>query len=268
MPDPKTMADMLDLADLLRRPVMLRAIESLGLPPGSRGLDVGCGVGSNVPLLLEGLGKKGYVEGVDLNSELVIIARERARRGGYSGRSAFCVGDMNRVDSGDDAFDWAFSVDCVGYPSGNPLPALREMKRVVRPGGTVAILGWTSQRILPGHPLLEDRLNGNCSLAAPFLRGQEPRNHFMRSIHGFREVGLKDPGARSFLGEVHGPLEGETRRALISLMDMLWQDPPVGLTEDEMDEYRRIRRADSEDFILGCPEYYAFFTYTMFHGTV
>jgi demethylmenaquinone methyltransferase/2-methoxy-6-polyprenyl-1,4-benzoquinol methylase len=132
----------------------------------------------------------------------------------------------------------------------------------------VAILGWTSQRILPGYSLLEDRLNADCSRAAPYYRGQEPRNHFMRSIQGFCDVGLKDPNARSFLGEVRGPLDDETRRALISLMDMLWQDPPVGLSREEMAQYRRIRRADSEDFILGCPEYYAFFTYTMFHGTV
>jgi demethylmenaquinone methyltransferase/2-methoxy-6-polyprenyl-1,4-benzoquinol methylase len=90
----------------------------------------------------------------------------------------------------------------------------------------------------------------------------------MRALHGFREVGLREPDVRSFLGEVRGPLSDGIRRALISLMDMLWEDPPTGLSPDEMQEYGRLRRIDSDDFIFDCPDYYAFFTYTMFYGTV
>jgi demethylmenaquinone methyltransferase/2-methoxy-6-polyprenyl-1,4-benzoquinol methylase len=231
-------------------------------------LDAGCGIGSLVPLLHEAIGPKGHVTGVDIDPEFLGIARGRVEKAGLSPRTTFQTGDVNRLPFEDDVFDWAFSVDCVGYPAGGLSKGLRELTRVVASGGSVAILGWTQQRILPGHILLEDRLNATCSRAASYFRDRKPEEHFMRILHWFREVGLREPDVRTFLGEVRAPLSDGVCRAMISLMDMLWEDPPTGLTQEEMDEYRRLRRVDSDDFILDCPDYYAFFTYTMFYGIV
>jgi len=174
---------------------------------------------------------------------------------------------MHRLPFPNDSFDWVWSADCVGYPSGDLLTALKEIVRVVRPGGRVAILAWTSQQLLPGYPLLEAQLNATCSAYAPLLRGTDPASHFMRALRSFSEVGLVDAKAQTFIGEVQAPLTAEYRIALTSLIEMLWSVSPEAPEADRL-EYQRLCRADSPDFILNLPEYYAFFTYTLFSGTV
>jgi demethylmenaquinone methyltransferase/2-methoxy-6-polyprenyl-1,4-benzoquinol methylase len=47
----------------------------------------------------------------------------------------------------------------------------------------------------------------------------------------------------------------------------LWNVPAEAPEADRL-EYQRLCRAASPDFILNLPEYYAFFTYTVFTGTV
>ena len=175
---------------------------------------------------------------------------------------------MHRLPFPNDSFDWVWSADCVGYPSGDLLTALKEIVRVVRPGGRVAILAWTSQQLLPGYPLLEAQLNATCSAYAPLLRGTDPASHFMRALRSFSEVGLVDAKAQTFIGEVQAPLTAEYRIALTSLIEMLWSVSPEAPEADRLDDRQRLYRANSPDFILNLPEYYAFFTYTLFSGTV
>ncbi len=43
-------------ADVLRRPVLRAAIDAAGFPPGSSGIDVGCGIGLQTVLIAEALG--------------------------------------------------------------------------------------------------------------------------------------------------------------------------------------------------------------------
>jgi demethylmenaquinone methyltransferase/2-methoxy-6-polyprenyl-1,4-benzoquinol methylase len=145
---------------------------------------------------------------------------------------------------------------------------LKEIVRVVKPGGRVAILAWTSQQLLPGYPLLEAQLNATCSAYAPLLRGQDPASHFMRALRSFSEVGLVDAQAQTFVGEVQAPLSAECRVALTSLIEMLWNVTAETPEADRADDRQRLCRAASPDFILHLPEYYAFFTYTLFTGTV
>jgi demethylmenaquinone methyltransferase/2-methoxy-6-polyprenyl-1,4-benzoquinol methylase len=139
---------------------------------------------------------------------------------------------------------------------------------VVKPGGRVALLAWTSQQLLPGYPLLEAQLNATCSAYAPLLRGTDPASHFMRSLRSFSEIGLVAAKAQTFVGEVQAPLSTGQRIALISLFEMLWGVASPEATEADRLAYLRLCRADSPDFILNLPEYYAFFTYTVFSGIV
>ena len=56
MTDRNTVVEMITQADRLRESIIREAIGALELPPGSRGLDAGCGIGSHIPLLLEAVG--------------------------------------------------------------------------------------------------------------------------------------------------------------------------------------------------------------------
>ncbi|MGD8387603.1 MAG: methyltransferase domain-containing protein [Desulfobacteraceae bacterium] len=261
-------AQKLALSDLLRAPVIQGAIRTLDLPPGSRGLDVGCGIGSHTLLLAEAVGEGGHVTGLDRSRELLAEAEQRAGGSSQRNRVSFQYGDMYALPWPEDSMDWVWSVDCAGYAPGDPVLLLREFARVVRPGGRIVLLAWSSQQLLPGHPVLEARLNASSQGIAPFAQGQRPESHVMRALGWFEEAGLKDARARTLVGDVQAPLGREVREALLSLFDMRWGDPGVELSAEDEAEYRRLCVPESPDCILNVRDYYAFFTYSLFEGSV
>jgi len=268
VPDMDTYAHKLYLSDFLRAPIIRSAIPALQLPSGSRGLDAGCGIGSHTLLLAEAVGPAGHVTGLDLSPEFLVHAREIANKSSLSEQVSFLEGDVNKLPFDDDTFDWVWSVDCVGYAPLEPLPLVKELARVVKPGGSVAILGWSSQQLLPGYPLLEARLNATSLGIAPFVKGKRPELHFLRALGWFCDAGLEEPTAQTFVGDFHAPLSDDVRSALMSLIPMRWGEPKSEVTREDWAEFQRLCQPGSQDFILNLPDYYAFFTYSMFRGKV
>lgn len=252
----------------LREPVLRSAIQTLRLPAGSRGLDAGCGIGLQTLLLAEAVGPAGHVTGLDLSSDLLAYAAEIAARAGVAESVAFRKGNVNQLPFANNTFDWVWSVDCVGYAPMEPLPLIEELARVVKPGGAVAILAWSSQTLLPGHPVLEARLDATVAGIAPFDQGMKPASHFLRALGWFREAGLVDSTARTFVGDAHAPLPDDLRSALLALFEMRWPGVETELSPAEWADYQRFCQPASPDFVVNHPDFYAFFTYSMFHGKV
>jgi len=69
--DTETYLQSLIVTNPLQEPIFRRAIHALDLPPGSRGLDVGCGIGLQAILLAEAVGPAGHVTGIDLSPEFL-----------------------------------------------------------------------------------------------------------------------------------------------------------------------------------------------------
>jgi len=117
-----------------RRTVLARAIAELELPENARILDAGCGSGRN---MVE-LARSGTVTGVELSHTSVCLARARAAGEVIEGS----VLDMPFESS---SFDLAVSLDVIEHLEAD-LDALRELRRVVAPGGalllTVPAYGW------------------------------------------------------------------------------------------------------------------------------
>ena len=267
-PDMDTYALRLRLSDLLREPVIRSAVQAMRLPSGSRGLDAGCGIGSHTALLAEAVAPGGQVTGLDRFADLLQHARKRAQRSALADHVSWLEGDMAALPFRDATFDWAWSVDCVGFVPARPEILLGELARVVKPGGSLAVLLWSSQLLLPGHPLLEARLNATSLGIAPFAEGKRPERHFLRALGWFRDAGLVEPTARTFVGDMHAPLSDDVRTALLSLIQMRWGEPRSELSQEDWAEYQRLCQPESPDFILDLPDYYAFFTYSMFQATV
>lgn len=252
----------------LREPVLQQAIAALRLPAGSHGLDLGCGVGDPARLLTQAVGPGGYVTGLDLARPLLNHAREKTAHGARAGSLAFVQGDMHQLPFADSVFDWAWSIDCAGYPAGELLPILRDLSRIVQPGGAVALLGWTSQQLLPGHAPLEARLNAQCSAYAPFLEGQPPLNHFQRALDAFAQAGLTQLTGMTLVGQLQAPLRPEERHGLTLLFEMLWGGAIAQASSADAEAYAHLCSPASPEFIGDLPEYCGFFTYTMFLGRV
>lgn len=259
---------MLVVSNLLREPVLRSAIQRLRLPVGSQGLDAGCGIGLQTVLLAEAVGPSGHVIGLDRSADFVAHARELVWKAGLSERIAFQGGNVGHLPFDNDIFDWAWSADCVGYAPVEPVPLLQELVRVVKPGGLVVILAWSSERLLPGYPLLEAHLNATSAGLAPFVHGANPERHFLRGLGWLRKAGFREVAAQTLVADARAPLSEELRNALTALLDMRWSGAESELPDALKTDYRRLCLPESPDFVLGLSDYYAFFTYTMFSGVV
>ncbi len=105
------------------------------LEPGSSLLDVGCGPGS-ITADLAALVAPGWVTAIDLFDEVLDVARAEAARRAASNVS-FIRADVHGLDCPDDAFDVVHAHQVLQHVA-DPVQALREMRRVCRPGGIVA----------------------------------------------------------------------------------------------------------------------------------
>jgi demethylmenaquinone methyltransferase/2-methoxy-6-polyprenyl-1,4-benzoquinol methylase len=132
----------------------------------------------------------------------------------------------------------------------------------------VAILAWSSEKLLPGYPLLESRLSTTSSGIAPFTEGKRPELHFLRALGWFRDACLEEPAVQTFAGDTYAPLTDNLRTALTALFQMRWVGVEFDLSQEDWAEYQRLCLPESPDYILNHPDYYAFFTYSMFHGKV
>lgn len=256
------------LSHPLREPVIKTVIEAMRIPSGSSGLDAGCGIGLYTLLLAEAVGPAGHIIGLDTTKEFLAMARSLASKSGPGDKISFKEGDASRLPFDENIFDWACSMDFVGCVRQEPVLLLKELARLVKPGGIVFIIIWSSQMLLPGYPMLEARLNATSSGIAPFETAMKPELHFMRALGWFRRAGLIEPTVRTFVSDIRAPLSSEMRNALTELFQMRWGKTNLEVSPEDWAEYQRLCRVDSPDFILNVPEYYAFLTYSLFCGNV
>ncbi|KRK96910.1 ubiquinone menaquinone biosynthesis methyltransferase ubiE [Secundilactobacillus odoratitofui DSM 19909 = JCM 15043] len=125
-------------------------MQQLNLKPGSFAIDLCCGTGDWTLALAKAVGPSGRVVGLDFSDEMLAIAKQKVAQAGYQDRVTLIQGDAMSLPYNDDQFD----VATIGFglrnvPDANQV--LREMTRVVHPGGQVACLE-TSQ---PTQPIIK-----------------------------------------------------------------------------------------------------------------
>jgi SAM-dependent methyltransferase len=103
---------------------------------GHRVLDIGCGPGT-ITADLAAIAHEGHVTGVDYAADILPKAAETAAGRGLSNVD-FEQADVHRLRFEDDAFDVVHAHQVLQHV-GDPVQALREMRRVAKPGGVVAV---------------------------------------------------------------------------------------------------------------------------------
>ncbi|HSE38150.1 MAG TPA: class I SAM-dependent methyltransferase, partial [Blastocatellia bacterium] len=117
-----------------------QTVARLRLAPGERVLDVCCGSGASAIPAAETVGPTGSVIGVDLAENLLALARSKASDKGLT-NIQFRTGDMTQLPFDDGSFDVVVCVFGIFFVP-DMEAALRELKRVLRIGGKVAITTW------------------------------------------------------------------------------------------------------------------------------
>jgi SAM-dependent methyltransferase len=124
--------DWADVQEMQVRPMYESALEAIGVGAGTRVLDVGCGAGGALVLAAD---RGAEPSGLDATPELLAIARERLP--GADLRE----GDIEELPWPEASFDAVTGFNSFQF-AGNPVGALAEARRVLRPGALVVMATW------------------------------------------------------------------------------------------------------------------------------
>ena len=156
------------------------------LAEDARVLDVGCGPGTITAGLADRV-PRGHVTGIDAAPSVIEQAREAA---GGRPNLDFTTGDVYALDYPDASFDVVHTHQVLQH-LGDPVRALREMRRVTRPGGLVAVRDgdYGGMTWYPGFPVLDEWRAYYCAVARG--NGGEPNGG--RHLHVWaRQAGFTD----------------------------------------------------------------------------
>jgi len=113
-----------------------RMLDDVGIEPGMRVLDIGCGMGAVSLMLSRRVGNRGHVFGIDCNPHVIELAREKARETGISNLT-FLEGGFDTTLPEHGTLDAAIGRRVLMYQS-DATRAVTQLARAIRPGGVIA----------------------------------------------------------------------------------------------------------------------------------
>jgi len=134
-----------------------RTVERLNLRPGERVLDVCSGSGGSALPAAETVGPDGHVIAADLAERLIDLARAKAEVRSLE-NIEFRVGDMLALGYPDDSFDAVVCVFGIFFVP-DMAEAVRELWRMVKPGGRLAITTWGPNLFEPANGAFWDAIH-------------------------------------------------------------------------------------------------------------
>jgi SAM-dependent methyltransferase len=142
-----------------------RMLDSVDLRPGDRVLELACGPGGAGLAAAERVGPDGEVVLSDVVAGMVDIARRRAEERGVRNVSTKVL-DLEDIAESDDSYDVVLSREGMMFAL-EPKRAAREMHRVLRPAGRVAIAVWGPRQDNPWLGLLLDTITEVTGVVVP-----------------------------------------------------------------------------------------------------
>lgn len=144
-------------------PFARNLVERVGLRPGERVLDAGCGTGVVARLAVPRVRWRGTVTGVDVTAPMLEVARQASQF--IHPPIEWVEADLARIPLPDDSFDAALSNFAIQFVADRPA-ALRELRRVLAPGGRLAFNVFRALDHNPGWAPLAAALDSHVSREA------------------------------------------------------------------------------------------------------
>ena len=163
--------DWADLTEPGQVPFYEATFDRLGVGQGTRLFDVGCGAGLAMVLAQK---RGAIVTGLDASPGLLAVAAERLPDADLR------EGELEQLPFADASFDAAASFNAVQYAA-DPQHGLRELTRVVVPGGPIAVIVWGDPQRCEMRDVL-GAIGGLLPPPPPGAAGQPGAAHTHRSV--------------------------------------------------------------------------------------
>jgi SAM-dependent methyltransferase len=158
------------------------------LRPGEVIVDLGSGGGLDVLLAARQVGPEGKAIGIDMTQEMIDLARRNAEKAGVS-NAEFHLATIDHLPLPDASVDCVIS-NCVINLAPDKLAVFREIARVLRPGGRLAVSDIALKRELPAE------LAGDLMAYVGCIAGAIPIDDYRRLLAeaGFAPIEVIDSG--------------------------------------------------------------------------
>ncbi len=258
----------LSLFNSFAKPELRALIASVGLGPGMRILDAGCGTGEALPWLLDEVKPSGSVVGIDLATAHVDAARLYA-----SANIEVCQGDLLTARLEPASIDFVWCVNTINHLR-DPIQGVTKLSTFLRPGGRIAVgqssllpdmyFAWDSRLERVANEAVRQYYRDRYSLDERDLTS-------VRAIVGvLRAANLRSVAARTVLIERMSPLDAATERYLLDTIfrDTWGERLRPYLSHEDYAELERVCDSQHPQFALRRPDFHFLQSFTLVTGEV
>lgn len=237
------------------RPELETAVRAYELPAGVQVLDCPCGDGFYSRLLARHM-TSGTLVAADLSAKCLKRARASLRKSSHGLELKFIKADSYRLPFEDNFFDFAWCAQSF-ITLDDPVRALQELGRVVRPGGQIAVLETDEYHhvLLPWPITLEQAIQRAVRNESQVRFGTSDKYAQSRRLRAeFLEAGLRPTGKRTVVADRSAPFGKAEREFLTRHFEYLRKFIGMELTPREMAELEAVCDHDSPDGLLNRPD--------------
>jgi SAM-dependent methyltransferase len=249
-------------------PELRRLIASVGLRPGMRVLDAGCGTGEALPWLLDEVKPSGSVVGIDLAAAHVDAARVYA-----SANIEVIQGDLLTAQLAPASIDFVWCVNTINHFR-DPIQGVTRLSTLLRPRGRIALgqssllpdmyFAWDSRLERVTNEAVRQYYRDRYSLDERDLTS-------VRAIVGvLRAANLRNVAARTVLIERVSPVDAATERYLLDTIfrDTWGERLRPYLSDDDYAELVRVCDPQHTQYALRRPDFHFLQSFTLATGEV
>lgn len=236
-----------------------KVINALDIDPGSAVLDVACGPCFWSELLAAKIGSSGWLYSLDLNLSLLTHGKDRITKDPTSAPISLVRGNFEQLPFRNSSLDAVFFCNGLAYAR-EPLRAVQEQKRVIRPGGSVIGRHWDNSitvfHPVPSELLLEIQLGAaralsNAKYPQPF------NNYFGQRLPGiFGKAGFQEIHTTTQAIQFLPPLGTDVVSYLTAKAHWFAEKARPFIKKKAYQEWLRLFTVDCSEYILQRDDFY------------
>jgi SAM-dependent methyltransferase len=261
--------------DRVFEPLHRDMIDWLNIAGSPRILDAGCGAGGITRLLAEAGGADSHITALDIEADFLVAAKKLLEE--IPAAMRYQEGSLDELPFADGQFELIWCSRVIHHMP-DQLAAMREMRRVLKPGGKLALReDGLLMQLLPfdiglGEPGLDERLNAVRAWEFAQLRPSIPGSvaYPFGWTRLMRDADFTQVTARSFLFEAFPPFDTDLSEFLLRHWGRLLEEAEIRarLSPDDQNVLVQLMDPHSQYFLLGRNDLYFVKVSTVYVGQV